>query len=94
MLSRCAARDARREGMLVGGTNKTHLVTKEIQPVEVTRDPIEGVRPHELEFCLLWPRIVLSAIALTQQICVCTVAVATSPRQSVQVGQADPISGI
>lgn len=45
-----AARDTRREGMLVGGTNKTHLVTKEIQPVEVTRDPIEGVRPPRASF--------------------------------------------
>lgn len=39
-------RDTRREGMLVGGTNKTHLVTKEMQLVEVTRDPIEGLPPR------------------------------------------------
>lgn len=39
-------RDTRREGMLVGGGNKTHLVTKEIHPVEPTRDPIDGLPPR------------------------------------------------
>ena len=37
-----ADRDTRRSGMIVGGTNKTHLVTTEFDPASVKAEP--GVR--------------------------------------------------
>lgn len=42
---RCAARDTRREGMVVGGTGKKELVTTEFDPAAGVQK-IEGVRRH------------------------------------------------